>query len=154
LPITATVGTQPGSTSCDAIGVGVVSAVGFDCASTFTVGTAIPFTGIGSTDLGLIIVRTADGGGIFNGYPCTPPCPWDCQAVPDQNVGINDFLDLLGQWTQVGTPCDFGEGPPGVGVEDFLALLGNWGPCDLETQFGHDYLLTISVVDNPTAPPQ
>jgi len=57
------------------------------------------------------------------------PCPWDCQAVADQNVGINDFLDLLGQWTQIGTPCDFGEGPPGVGVEDFLALLGHWGSC-------------------------
>jgi len=57
------------------------------------------------------------------------PCPWDCQAVPDQNVGINDFLDLLGQWSQVGTPCDFGDGPPGVGVEDFLSLLGHWGPC-------------------------
>ena len=85
-----------------------------------------------------------------------PPvlCPWDCQVVPDGNVGINDFLDLLGQWTQIGAACDFGEGPPGVGVEDFLALLGNWGPCDLETQFGHDYLLTISVVDNATASPQ
>ncbi len=25
-------------------------------------------------------------------------CPWDCQAVPDGNVGINDFLALLGHW--------------------------------------------------------
>ena len=26
------------------------------------------------------------------------PCPWDCQVAPDQNVGINDFVDLLGHW--------------------------------------------------------
>ena len=60
-----------------------------------------------------------------------PPvlCPWDCQAAPDGAVGINDFLDLLAQWTQVGSACDFGDGPPGVGVEDFLSLLANWGPC-------------------------
>ncbi len=61
--------------------------------------------------------------------PTGDTCPWDCQAMPNNDVGINDFLDLLGQWTQVGASCDFGEGPPGVGVEDFLALLGHWGPC-------------------------
>ena len=57
------------------------------------------------------------------------PCPWDCQATPDGNVGINDFLDLLGTWNQVGVPCDFGAGPPGIGVEDFLELLAHWGAC-------------------------
>ena len=55
--------------------------------------------------------------------------PWACQAGPDGAVGFNDFLDLLAQWTQVGSACDFGDGPPGVGVEDFLSLLANWGPC-------------------------
>jgi len=94
---------------------------------------------------------TETGGLITEGYPCpigegpvtfgnnylltinviddALQCPWDCQAVPNQDVGINDFLDLLGQWSQVGTSCDLGEGPDGVGVEDFLALLGHWGPC-------------------------
>ncbi len=58
------------------------------------------------------------------------PCPWDCQiSGANGDVGINDFLDLLGQWSAVGVSCDLGEGPPGVGVEDFLALLGHWGPC-------------------------
>ena len=56
-------------------------------------------------------------------------CPWDCQAEPDGNVGINDFLDLLGTWNQIGVPCDFGAGPPGIGVEDFLELLAHWGAC-------------------------
>ena len=55
------------------------------------------------------------------------PCPWDCQAVPDGEVGINDFLDLLGQWTMIDTSCDFDGG--GVGINDFLDLLGHWGPC-------------------------
>ena len=56
-------------------------------------------------------------------------CPWDCQAEPDGNVGINDFLDLLGTWNQIDVPCDFIAGPPGIGVEDFLELLAHWGPC-------------------------
>ena len=53
-------------------------------------------------------------------------CPWDCQAVPDGSVGVNDFLALLAQWNTVDT-CDFDGG--GVGVNDFLALLANWGAC-------------------------
>ena len=57
------------------------------------------------------------------------PCPWDCQVNPSGAVGIEDFLRLLAQWTQIDVDCDFGEGPPGVGVEDFLKLLEKWGPC-------------------------
>ncbi len=56
-----------------------------------------------------------------------PPCPWDCGDSGDGNVGIVDFLALLGEWGQVGTPCDVDDG--GVGINDFLALLANWGPC-------------------------
>jgi len=59
-----------------------------------------------------------------------PECPWDCQTSgggSDRDVGINDFLDLLAQWTQVGTSCDFDGG--GVGITDFLTLLAHWGPC-------------------------
>ena len=53
-------------------------------------------------------------------------CPWDCEPVPDGNVGVNDFLALLGQWDTPGS-CDVDGG--GVGVNDFLALLANWGLC-------------------------
>ena len=53
-------------------------------------------------------------------------CPWDC-ADGDGEVGIVDFLELLAQWDEVGSSCDFDGG--GVGIVDFLKLLGNWGPC-------------------------
>ncbi len=55
------------------------------------------------------------------------PCPWDCGPPPDGNVGIVDFLELLAQWNQVNSSCDFDGG--GVGIVDFLKLLANWGPC-------------------------
>jgi hypothetical protein len=54
------------------------------------------------------------------------PCPWDC-GDNDDTVGVVDFLALLAQWSQVGTPCDFDD--DGVNVADFLAMLGSWGPC-------------------------
>ena len=54
-------------------------------------------------------------------------CPWDLDA--DGNVGIVDFLTLLGLWgTDPGGPPDF-DGDGDVGIVDFLALLGAWGPC-------------------------
>ena len=56
----------------------------------------------------------------------TPSCPWDCGDF-DGNVGIVDFLQLLADWTVVGSPCDFDGG--GVGIVDFLKLLANWGLC-------------------------
>jgi hypothetical protein len=55
------------------------------------------------------------------------PCPADLDG--DGNVGINDFLSLLGQWgTDPGGPPDF-DGDGDVGINDFLFLLGEWGPC-------------------------
>ena len=51
------------------------------------------------------------------------------RPVPDGNVGITDFLALLAEWGEVGTPCDFGVGPPGVGIDEFLQILGVWGAC-------------------------
>lgn len=54
------------------------------------------------------------------------PCPWGC-GDSDGEVGIVDFLALLGEWGAVGGSCDFDGG--GTGITDFLALLGNWGPC-------------------------
>lgn len=56
------------------------------------------------------------------------PCPWDLDCSGDVGgVGVNDFLDLLANWGQVGVPADFDGG--GVGVTDFLILLALWGPC-------------------------
>ena len=53
-------------------------------------------------------------------------CPWDCGGDINGDVGIVDFLALLGQWGGPGT-CDFDGG--GVSIVDFLDLLGHWGPC-------------------------
>jgi hypothetical protein len=59
---------------------------------------------------------------------CEPStCLADCEAVPDGDIGLNDFFALLGQWAQIGTSCDFG--CDGVGINDLLDLLANWGPC-------------------------
>ena len=55
-----------------------------------------------------------------------PTCQWDCELVPDKNVGINDFLRVLADWGMP-SPCDFDGG--GVGINDFLKVLANWGPC-------------------------
>lgn len=57
------------------------------------------------------------------------PCPWDFDPPGgDGEVGINEFLILLGSWgTFPGGPPDFDGG--GVGITDFLKVLGSWGPC-------------------------
>ncbi len=56
-----------------------------------------------------------------------PNCPWDLDGGGD--VGINDFLTLLGSWgPNPGHPADF-DGDGEVGITDFLKLLGVWGPC-------------------------
>jgi len=57
--------------------------------------------------------------------PEVSACPWDLDDTGD--VGVTDFLILLGTWGEVDVPADFDGG--GVGVTDFLILLGNWGPC-------------------------
>jgi hypothetical protein len=66
------------------------------------------------------------------------PVP-DCSAAAqpcgldhDGDVGVTDFLLLVGAW---GTCTDCGDcvadldGDCTVGVTDFLILLANWGPC-------------------------
>ncbi len=80
----------------------------------------------------LVTGNTDDGktGGSVTGIITPTPratCPWDCAAVPDQNVGINDFLAVLAQWGLSDTSCDFNAS--GVGIVEFLELLANWGPC-------------------------
>lgn len=63
----------------------------------------------------------------FNGIPDECECLWDLDN--DLNVGINDFLGLLGVWgTDPGGPPDF-DGDGDVGIGDFLTLLANWGAC-------------------------
>ena len=71
-------------------------------------------------------------GGFWSGVGSAPgaPCPWDLDNSGD--VGVSDFLDLLGTWgpcpPKGDCPADF-DGSGDVGVSDFLELLGNWGPC-------------------------
>ena len=64
------------------------------------------------------------------GNICPALCPWDLDGSGD--VGVSDFLDLLGNWgpcpPKGDCPADF-DGSGDVSVSDFLKLLGNWGPC-------------------------
>jgi hypothetical protein len=66
-------------------------------------------------------------GGTVTAYHLAAPCPWDCDGSGDGDIGIEDFLAVLGQWGGPGS-CDF-DGSGGVGIEDFLKILGVWGPC-------------------------
>ncbi len=55
------------------------------------------------------------------------PCPWDTDASGD--VGITDFLSLLGAWgVNPGHPSDF-NGDGTVDIMDFMDVLSHWGPC-------------------------
>ncbi len=51
-------------------------------------------------------------------------CPWDLDG--DGEVGIGDFLIMIGAW---GTPAGDVDGDGDTGITDFLALIGHWGPC-------------------------
>ncbi len=59
----------------------------------------------------------------------TPPdvCPWDC-ANGDGVVSTADLLQLLSDWGDAGSDCDF-NGDGNVGTSDLLDLLGHWGLC-------------------------
>ena len=96
-----------------------------------SIGISIPISlaGVGPASSAQVVVTTTYGANSPLGAPVAggEPCPYDCQVVPDGEVGINDFLDLLGQWSQVDSSCDVDGG--GVGINDFLGLLANWGPC-------------------------
>ena len=54
-------------------------------------------------------------------------CPADCLQTPDGDIGIDDFLALLGTWGSDG-PCDVNYDGD-IDIADFAALLGSWGPC-------------------------
>ncbi len=74
-----------------------------------------------------VINGTVDMGADEVTEVCRDPCPWDCAFPPDGEVGIEEFLAVLGTWGQIGVPCDFDGG--GVGITDFLKVLGTWGLC-------------------------
>ncbi len=81
-----------------------------------------------------LVIGNCDGTTVWinqgKGNICPPMCPWDLDGSGD--VGVSDFLDLLGNWgpcpPKGDCPADF-DGDGAVGVSDFLELLGNWGPC-------------------------
>ncbi|MCH7796954.1 MAG: glutamate decarboxylase [Planctomycetes bacterium] len=53
-------------------------------------------------------------------------CPWDCEPVPDGNVGISDFPALLAQWGSAGS-CDVdgsGAGVSTIGSSEAVMLAG------------------------------
>ncbi len=95
----------------------------------------VSLTGVGEKGSTATVIVTHTYGantplGIPGGGGCVPnpaTCPYDCQAVPDCNVGINDFLAVLAQWGSPGS-CDR-DGVPNVGINDFLGVLAAWGPC-------------------------
>ncbi len=58
---------------------------------------------------------------------CSPAtCP---DIDGDGEVGINDFLLVIGNWgPNPGHPADL-DGDGMVGISDFLLVIGNWGVC-------------------------
>ncbi len=91
-----------------------------------SIGLSIPVS-LGPGASTTVVVYTTYGAASPLGVICEQ-CPWDCGDF-DGIVGIVDFLAVLAQWGQVGTPCDLGLGAPAVGIDEFLGLLANWGPC-------------------------
>ena len=60
-------------------------------------------------------------------HTSSPGCPADLDGSGD--VGITDFLQLLGAWgPNPGHPADL-DGDGVVGITDFLQLLAAWGGC-------------------------
>ncbi len=61
-------------------------------------------------------------------------CVGDCAAVPDGEIGIDDFLVLLASWGPVtpGGPCDV-NGDGMIDVSDVFAMFEAWGPCMSES---------------------
>jgi hypothetical protein len=74
-------------------------------------------------------VPTGGSVSVLLGAVEAPPCPCDCEPIPDGTVDVGDFLALLSQWGTGGS-CDCGVMPDGiVNIGDFLAMLASWGPC-------------------------
>ena len=108
------------------VGANVNGESGPEPAGDASVGLEIPVTGLAPGASTTVVVNITYGAPTPGGVICEP-CPWDCGGDKDGDVGIVDFLELLAQWTQVGSSCDFNGS--GVGIVDFLKLLANWGAC-------------------------
>ena len=68
-----------------------------------------------------------------NGVPDECECP-AADIDGDGEIGINDFLAVIGTWGPCPEPCPPSctadvDGDCQVGINDFLIVLGNWGPC-------------------------
>jgi hypothetical protein len=118
-----------------------------DCRNTEVARACVPAPG---DYVVFVAPGNCDTTGIFDGYPCdtsndyqlcitvTNECDEPCRDCPlgclgdldgDGDVGITDFLELLGAWgPNPGHPADL-DGDGDVGITDFLQLLGAWGPC-------------------------
>jgi hypothetical protein len=73
------------------------------------------------------IVEAGIDGFSITQMECLDTCPADIDG--DGEVGILDFLALLGAWgPNPGHPADI-DGDGEVGILDFLSLLAAWGPC-------------------------
>ncbi len=68
------------------------------------------------------------------GLPIVTTCPADCAAIADGEVGIVDFLALLGSWGQAspGGACEL-NGDEAIDLVDMVILLESWGPCVLQS---------------------
>ncbi|MHC4948330.1 MAG: FG-GAP-like repeat-containing protein [Planctomycetota bacterium] len=55
-------------------------------------------------------------------------CGTDCADPEDGMIDVTDLLQVLGDWGQVGMPCDV-DGNGVIEVGDLLAVLAEWGPC-------------------------
>ena len=77
----------------------------------------------------LVAMGYSDTGADDDGYTDAVvylDCPWDCVG-DDGEIGIDEFLAVLGGWGGPG-PCDF-DGDGTIGILEFLKVLGVWGPC-------------------------
>ncbi len=86
--------------------------------------TAADLDGDNDPDLAVANSLSDDVSVLINLTCTVSACPWDLDG--DGDVGINDFLIVLGNWGLPGGDVD-GDGT--TGITDFLALLGHWGPC-------------------------
>jgi hypothetical protein len=149
IPMQAIAALEPSLGQCDA-DLAALDTVGFDCGASLAVGYPIAVDALFLRVV--IVVRTADGAEIFNGFPCdSEPCLGDINQE-GSSAGVVDFQDLLlvlAAWSPdpgscPGCPEDL-DGDDDVDFQDLLLLLAAWGPCD--PTFGHDYLLEMSIAD-------
>jgi len=81
-----------------------------------------------------VVVITKSSGAAAGGTPSNAAAGLvnsDCPVgvLGDGDVGILDFLVMLGAWgPNPGHVADL-DGDGTVGITDFLLLLGAWGPC-------------------------